>query len=532
MSESEVKDGIDQAERVEPIAGKAAAPAGAIKLRAGDLPAAVDAAEAALIAAGPGPVFQRGGMLVHVVDRPARRSDGTVERQVGVAPLEQAAFREILGRRATFARWDGRAKAWCAIDPPRPLAEAFYGRGRWDLPDLTQIIDAPTLRADGSLIASPGYDGQTGLLLPAALPGLRVPDEPSARQAEAANDRLIEVLRDFPYRDPETRPGLSLAVALAGLLGALIRPTVPACPLIGVTAPTRGTGKTYLIDLVATIATGRPAVAVATGVGREEFDKAVGAEFLTARSLLLLDNLVQPLGGQLLNMAITGKSVSVRLLGLSKTVLLPMTPALFATGNNLRIVGDVVRRALVCRLDARLEHPEERHFESDLLEEARHRRAEFISAALTLLRWWAVRRDPLPPDGRAFAGFETWCARVRDPLVALGHPDPVEALDVSRAADLDEAKFAAVLEAWRAAWQDEALTVADALHRIERGAGKEVAGALAEALGRGAENAQSVGKYLANRSGKIVDGLCIQPDGRRQKALLWRVVPADDTTVS
>jgi len=40
---------------------------------------------------------------------------------------------------------------------------------------------------------------------------------------------------------------------------------------------------------------------------------------------------------------------------------------IYANGNNIRIVGDLVRRTVTCRLDARMELPELRTFVSALM---------------------------------------------------------------------------------------------------------------------------------------------------------------------
>ena len=246
---------------------------------------------------------------------------------------------------------------------------------------------------------------------------------------------------------------------MAALIGAILRPTLPAAPLIGFSAPKQGTGKSYLVDLIAAIATGSRAVCVATGGDLQEMEKTLGAALLDGRPLLSLDNLVQPLAGQFLSMILTQETVQVRVLGLSKMAEVSTGTAMFATGNNLAIKGDMVRRTLLLRLDAKTENPESRDFDRDPLAEALQRRPELVSAALTIARWrhvwpadapdpWARVAGALP-----LSGFSEWCRRVRDPLVALGHADPVRSLDVVRSTDNDEDELAALTQAWRAAFK-------------------------------------------------------------------------------
>lgn len=503
-----------------------------IKIQAGRLFELVDLAEAALVAhSAEGPIFQRGGRLVHVEQAKARRTDGSEELQERLADIHPALLRSYLSEAAAFEKFDKRSEAWVPADPPVPLVEAYAARGRWDLPAIAQLIGTPTLRHDGSLLWREGYDHKSGLYLVRELAGVDIPTDPTPRQAEAANEALAAIFRGFPY-DDGARPGLGLAVALAGVLGAVLRPTLPAAPMIAVSAPEAGTGKSYLVDCIAMLATGARAPVAAIGHGDEEFEKALGANLLNGRPLLSLDNIVGPLGGALLCMAITQSSVEVRQLGANKTLRLPATTALFATGNNLRLRDDMSRRALICRLNARCEHPEERSFESDLLAEIAARRAELVKAALTIARWHHQRRDPAPCRGRQFAGFEEWCARVRDPLLALGHADPVEALELSRAADRGAEQFRAFALAWWEAFGDRRLTVADAI----AASAATIAGdlqwpELRECLlglasdGRTVQ-ARRVGNYLSKQEGRVVDARAFQRAGVLHGNLLWQLAPS------
>lgn len=338
---------------------------------------------------------------------------------------------------------------------------------------------------------------------------------------------LKDLFKTFPFVGDPT--GLSRSVALAGLIGAVLRPTLPSCPLMGVTAPAAGTGKTYLVDVISIIATGRPTVGVATGAKPEEFEKSLGAALLQGRPLLSLDNIVLPLQGQLLCMTLSQERVEIRLLGLSKNVEVPTSAALFATANNLRVMGDMARRALLCRLDAGVERPEARKFDGDLLIEARARRADLVSAVLTIARRHQARRDPTPFEGRDFAGFETWCTRVRDPLLELGHPDPVMALDVTRGADLEVSRLGALMGCWNAKFGNVAQTCGEAIKTASEQESygelrnSELCDALAAVTGDkpGAINSRKLSSYLARIEGRIVDGHRFQRDPERNRTARW-----------
>ena len=221
-------------------------------------------------------------------------------------------------------------------------------------------------------------------------------------------------------------------------------------------------------------------------------------------------------------MVLSQGRVAVRILGYSRSVDVPTSSAVFATGNSLRVMGDMARRALLCRLDAAVEHPEDRSFEGDLLAEVRRRRAELVSAVLTIARWHQFYRDPAPRDARRFAGFETWCKRVRDPLLALGHSDPVAALDVTRAADLEAARLGTLIEHWGRWFGDNPKTCGNAI----READEQLADALvAVTAGQpGAINSRKLSNYLARFEGRIVAGQRFQQAGTQAKAVCWTLV--------
>lgn len=93
------------------------------------------------------------------------------------------------------------------------------------------------------------------------------------------------------------------------------------------------------------------------------------------------------------------------------------------TGNNLRLKGDLTRRAIVSRLDAKMENPEEREFDFDAVDEVRRDRPQLVMDALTLLRAFDAAGQPVKP--KAFGSFEDW-SRVRGALMWLDMPDPLE----------------------------------------------------------------------------------------------------------
>src|SRR5262249_40405288 len=149
------------------------------------------------------------------------------------------------------------------------------------------------------------------------------------------------------------KPSASRSVALSAILSALV-PVSLRPPLHAFGAPTAGTGKSKLVDIASIIARGRMATVIAQGVQDEETEKRIVAELITGGTLISLDNCNRPVDCDLLNQALTQEYVRVRILGISRNVTIPPTALFCVTGNNLVLVGDLTRRAVVCRLDSQM----------------------------------------------------------------------------------------------------------------------------------------------------------------------------------
>src|SRR5262249_38295236 len=136
-------------------------------------------------------------------------------------------------------------------------------------------------------------------------------------------------------------------------------------PLHAFDAPLAGTGKSKLVDCCSILVEGHECPVISQGSDETEFEKRLGAELLEGARRISIDNCKDPLGGALLCQIASQPLLKVRILGFSKSVQIVNGVLLFATGNNLKLYGDMLRRGLICRLDAGEERPELRSFEQD-----------------------------------------------------------------------------------------------------------------------------------------------------------------------
>ena len=242
---------------------------------------------------------------------------------------------------------------------------------------------------------------------------------------------LKELFAEFSFK----RRALDLSVALSGLLTALLRGSLPTSPVYLVRADTPGTGKSYLVDLIATVATGGLCPVITALRNEEETEKRIGAVLLSGSAIVSLDNMTHDLEGELLCQVTERPMVRIRILGRSEMPLVEVHTALFATGNNVGFAGDMVRRGLVIDLEALSERPEMRHFQRKVLEEMPADRAAYVAAALTVVR--AYLAAGAPKVCGPFGSYAAWSTMVRSPLVWLGEPDPVASMEEIREEDAE-----------------------------------------------------------------------------------------------
>ncbi len=501
----------------------------------GELPRVLDEIESALPSLGNQGVFVYADRLHRIYVLPEAEC-GAIRRPVGAVrlhPVDAAYLAELSTATAHHKRWDRRRDDWRIIDCPRRSAEALLSRGHWPrLPTLTGVIEAPIVTPQNLVIDSAGYDRRTGLFLTGRPSGyVSPPQRPEFHDAQAAGRVLEEALNTFPFVEKT-----DLASAIAAILTALVRRVLPAAPLISITAPTPGTGKSLLAYVVSMIALGRLPAMLTLGHDDGETEKRLHAALLAGDAILVADNLERPLAGELLCQLMTQPSVQFRPLRLSAMVTAPTNFTTIATGNNLAVHGDMLRRTMVVRLDARTERPETRAFSRDAMVFVRERRGKLISAALTIIRGYLACDTPAV-GLRPFGGFDLWDRMVRHAVVWAGFDDPLKAAQSLRDTDPDSEATAALFTAWRAVFDDAGATASDAIaearKHISRFDGDAddpahplLRNAVQAAAGDKLDSKRLAG-WLRRHKNRICEGLVLVADeDRHRKVSVWVVRPA------
>ncbi len=470
-------------------------------------------------------IYDRGGALVLVTETEQKPPQCHV---VNVHTLRE--------RLSALANWKRLSKEeWVPCAPPRDIAEIVLSRGSWPVRRLAGITQTPSLRPDGTVFESPGYDTATGYLyVPnGSFPG--VPDRPTKQQIADAVTALCEVVCDFPWAEEY---GKSVWVAL--VLTLLARPAIDGCtPLFLVDANVAGSGKSRAVDAASIIATGREAPRAIQPEDEAEWRKRITSIVVEGAPMVLIDNVNRPIGGESIDALMTARTWKDRLLGQNKTIEAPCNTVWSATGNNLEVSGDTTRRVLRARLDCASEKPEDRDDfkHPKLLPWVVSQRARLAVAGLTILRAHAVAGWPMG-SVRLWGSFERWSEVVAAAVVFAGMPDP----QLGRLTDADDPKKAAlatVLERWQRLAPDglTAKAAADALYpqraphehppRDEFNDLREALELLCECRNGKPPTALVLGKALARYKRKVVAGLRFDSHANRKGIIEWIVQKID-----
>ena len=396
-------------------------------------------------------LFQRGGMLVHVLEVQTDDESTALVRRPDPTPVirdvPHPLLRERLTRCANWVQWRGSGADAKLVPahPPDWCVAAVGARKDWPpVRRLEAVVPHPVVLHDGSVLASSGYDPRSRLLvcLPRGLT-VGVPDRPTRADVAAAAADLSDVVADFPFQTPGHRAGW-----FAGLLTPLAWFAFPGpAPLFLVDANVPAAGKGLLADVVALVVAGRRFPVMSYTADREELRKRITTLAAEGDRLVLLDNLAGAVGNDVLDAALTADRWKDRLLGGNRVYDGPLHVCWYATGNNVQLQADTARRVCHVRVETPDERPEMKTgFKyPDLRAQVRAARGRLLSAALTILRGWVVAGRPshgLTPWG----SFEGWSGVVREAVVFAGLPDPGETrLALQSAADRDALAMSALI---------------------------------------------------------------------------------------
>jgi len=433
------------------------------------------------------------------------------------------------------------------INPPYTVCKSILSLyNTQKLNKLLAVITAPTLRPDGSVLSSLGYDAKTGLLLDAVDAPPIISDKPSKEQAKAALERLWVPFAEFPFVTP-----LDKAVFLAAILTSVVRAALPTAPAFGIDAPVQSSGKTLLGRCLGVLATGfEPSILPHTASGSdEETRKRLFAVLRNGDRILLLDNILGTFDSAAMAALLTSETYSDRVLGRSEVPSVPNRALVIFTGNNLNFSGDMARRVFVSRIDPQTDQPFAREFKLNPVQYCLEHRQQMVADALTLIRFYLSSGGAPLGKGR-MGSFEAWDDWVRQTVLYVDQQlapsmfgDIMEKVIANQAADPEQEYLGQLMQAWDkvygSTWQVLSDVIADchtttSTHPQAETSDKKV---LAESMNdfvpsRKELTTKALGKRLQYCKDRIVGGMRFEQSKVGKEASRWRVfvLPVQKTT--
>jgi putative DNA primase/helicase len=422
-----------------------------------DLDRVVKEAEAAL--GSDQGVFQRENRLVAVVraEKAEMWDDKSTFMAAGTPQIHMigsSALKVRLSGLANWRKYNARKNAMVACLPPDEAVSGLMDptslqQCTWPhVRTILGIIEAPSMRPDGTLIQEPGYDSKTGFHYLPSLTFPKVPESPTQEDAKKAYAALIHCLCDFPFVGESSK-----AVVIAAILTILVRPAIRgATPIFIFDKNTPGAGGTFLSDFVSIIATGRYSARMHYTSDEVELEKILGAYAIRGASLICFDNINAPFGGGPIDRVATARDkVELRVLGKSQIPELAWRAVMLGTGNNVFVKDETAQRVCLARLRSLLENPRERDLSKlkypDLLAWTETNRADLVMKALTIVRAYVNAGRP-KTDAPSWGSFEAWADLIPHAIVWAGGENPARITAEREASDGIKSAMIRLPEVW------------------------------------------------------------------------------------
>jgi hypothetical protein len=416
-------------------------------------------------------------------------------------------------------------------DVPLSLVNQLIGdETQWKFPALFSTIEAPTLRADGSILDEPGYDPASGMFFdPGDIVFPKIKPNPTVAEGEAAIKFVDdEMLGSFPFVDQDGYKGVSRAVALAMQCTGPVRRGLKTAPAFAADSNEPESGKSMLLKAAGALMTGREIAGRPFSNNEEERRKALGTAFVENRPVLFFDNVDCVIEGASLEMALTTPLFEDRKLGSHEGISAPTNSLTLFSANHVSVGGDgMSTRVLVSRIvpaktlaqrlaDGDFKHP-------NLIDWIIENRPKLIAAVLTALRAFIIHghKDAKPTISR----FPEWGNLIGNALIWYGYADPTRGGDAIRAADPVKEAMRGVVRAWGRQFGDAAVTAAQLV------SSPEVREAIAGATKKREQDitAHNAPAYIKKLIGVNLDlpSTVEAVPGPRSRAQRWRLVQTE-----
>ncbi len=297
-------------------------------------------------------------------------------------------------------------------------------------------------------------------------------------------------------------------------------------PLHLIEAPTPGSGKGLLAEVLLFPAVGHAVGVIPQTADDDEMRKQVTARLLEARPAILLDNLTRTVSSAVLAAALTTTSWSDRPLGRSETVELPVRCAWVATANNPTMSTEIARRVVRSRLDPGVDRPWTRDTfrHKDLRAWVAAHRAELVWAALTMVQAWIAEGQPAP-SCKPLGSYERWSHVLGGILDTAGIPGFLTNLDeFYETADSEGTMLRQFVTLWWEHYKDTEVKAADLLPLSAEVDGFDLPGKTERA------QQSAFGKKLAALRDRVIGDYRVLNTEKGHHGSKWKLLPARKPT--
>ncbi len=332
-------------------------------------------------------------------------------------------------------------------DPPKKIIDYLLGQTAESLPQLNGLVSSPYCLPDGSIVIESGYNERSGFFMDGGIIDMgQVPERPTDDEVWDARELLIDDLFvDFPFVADADR---AHAVTIA--LTCLVRPMFEGpTPLFVFNAPSEGTGKGLLPEVIGLLVTGRTPHLTTAPMREEEWRKEIPALLESAGSMVLIDNVTRRVDSAALASVLTSTNPSFRVMRTTTHQTLPNRLTWTMAGNNIDFSREIARRVVFIQLDAQMEDPSSRSDfkHSNLQQWTLANRERLLRALFVLIRNWISKGRPL--SDVVFGSYETWAHMMGGILDAAEIPGFLENRTAGRSrTDESSNEWAFFVEVW------------------------------------------------------------------------------------
>jgi hypothetical protein len=334
--------------------------------------------------------------------------------RLNIVPMDKADLRYVLMRMGKWVKVSGKDQIEKNVVPSDHITgDIFASTNHSPLPKLERLVQQPFFDYKGALHSSPGFssESRTILELTEGTTFYAVPEAPSPENIRVALHLIDGTLAGFNFETEADR-----AHAIAMILLFLTRDMIDGpTPLHVVESSEFGAGKTHLVESIIMAITARDLETTAFPRGESEVSRHLTAQLLKSPQYLFFDNISDEvrISSAEFAQALTGSIRGGRILGKSKVVSMSTRVIWLASGVNLSMSKELLRRSIRIRLKMATKFPHKDH-----LGWVMENRPKILWAGLTIVQAWI--QNGRPEANKSLRSFNRWARSIGGMLENVG----------------------------------------------------------------------------------------------------------------